>query len=304
MFGTLVISLPSRHEGGDIVASHRGQSKTFQSGSTFDYRYTAWYSDVTHEVKPITSGHRLVLVYNLIQLSVGHTQSADVLAMKKKELSSILSSWSRGVARDNSEAPEFLLYQLDHQYTDASLRFQSLKGLDKVKAEYLREICPQVGVGFYLASMERIEYGPCEEGYDDDDYGYGYEEDEEEDEEDNRRSGATYALDEVLQQSIELKRMIDLDGFLLARDISIEEENIVQEEPFSRDPDKEDYEGYTGNEGASATHFYHDTVRRPQIHGIFKGLQMSNSVAGSCPDSIQLSSLISVKLCQKWKSGC
>lgn len=59
--------------------------------------------------------------------------------------------------------------------------------------------------------------------------------------------------------------MIDLDDSLIARDISIEEEDIVQEEPFSRDPDKEDFEGYTGNVGALATHFYHDTVRDPQV---------------------------------------
>ena len=66
-------------------------------------------------------------------------------------------------------------------------------------------------------------------------------------------------------KSIELKRMIDLDGSLIARDISIEEDDIVQEEPFARDPDEEDFEDYTGNAGASATHFYHDTVRGVQI---------------------------------------
>ena len=137
MFGTLVVCLPSKHKGGDIVASHRGQSKIFQTGSTFDHSYIAWYADVTHEVKPIVSGYRLVLIYNLIQEATGPTQSAATLAREKKELSSILSSWSRGVEKKNSLTPEFLTYRLDHEYTDASLCFQSLKGLDKVKAEYL-----------------------------------------------------------------------------------------------------------------------------------------------------------------------
>ncbi len=276
MFGTLVICLPSKHEGGDVVASHCGQSKTFQSHSTFYHSYIAWYADVMHEVKPITSGYRLVLVYNLIQRSIGPIQSAATLAKEKKELSSILASWSRGFAKESSEAPEFLAYQLDHEYTDASLCFQSLKGLDKVKAEYLREICPQVGVGFYLASMERTEYGPCEDDYQEHGYGYGYDE-YEEDEEEIGNSGANHTLEEVLQESIQLKRMIDLDGSLIARDISIEVEDIVQEEPFARDPDKEDFEDYTGNAGASATHFYHDTVSGPRIRGFFDGENISNN---------------------------
>ena len=123
-------------------------------------------------------------------------------------------------------------------------------------------MCSQVGVGFYLASMERTEYGPCDEDYHKHRYGYGYHDSEEdEDGDEDRTSSATHALEEVLEESIQLKRMIDLDGSLIARDISIQEEDIVQEDPFSRDPDKEDYEGYTGNAGASATDFYHDIVR-------------------------------------------
>lgn len=196
MFGTLVICLPSKHEGGEIVASHRGQSKTFRTGSTFNHTYIAWYADVKHEVKPITSGYRLVLVCNLIQRSTGPTQSAAILAREKKELSRILGSWVRGVQKEKSKASVFLTYQLDYDYTDASLQFQSLRGLDKVKAEYLREICSGVGVGFYLASMARTEYGPCEEDYHK--HGYGYGCGDSEDEEDNGTSGATHTLEEVL----------------------------------------------------------------------------------------------------------
>jgi len=44
------------------------------------------------------------------------------------------------------------------------------------------------------------------------------------------------------------------------KDIPIEESDIVQSRPFKRKPNKSEYEGYTGNEGASATHWYKDTV--------------------------------------------
>lgn len=42
MFGTLVICLPSEHEGGAVVASHRGESKIFETASAFDQTYIDW----------------------------------------------------------------------------------------------------------------------------------------------------------------------------------------------------------------------------------------------------------------------
>lgn len=191
------------------------------------------YADVTHEVKAITSGYRLVLTYNLIDLSQGLQRSAAMLSREKRMLKGIISSWARGVEEPATKAPNFLAYKLDHNYTDASLKFQSLKGLDKVKGEYLREVCAGANAFFYLASMERTVMGSCEDGY---------------------------ILEDTVQKSTELKRMIDTNGSVLAREMSIDEADIVQEDPFNRNPDKKDFEGYTGNEGASATHFYHDTV--------------------------------------------
>lgn len=42
MFGTLVICFPSEYEGGAVVASHRGESKVFETASAFDHTYIAW----------------------------------------------------------------------------------------------------------------------------------------------------------------------------------------------------------------------------------------------------------------------
>lgn len=207
------------------------------------------YADVTHEVKAVTSGHRLVLTYNLIDLSQGLQRTAAMLSREKRMLKGIICSWSRSVEEPASKAPNFLAYKFDHEYTDASLKFQSLKGLDKVKADYLREVCAGANACFYLASMERKVVGSCEEDYS----GYSRWE--------RHRAQEVHTLEEIVEQSTELKRMIDLDGSVLAREISINEADIAQEDPFDRDPDKEDFEGYTGNEGASATQFYHDTVR-------------------------------------------
>ena len=201
------------------------------------------YADVTHEVKTVTSGYRLVLTYNLVDLSQGLQRSADMLLKEKKMLRKVISTWSRSVENPASKAPNFVAYKLDHEYTDASLRFRSLKGLDKLKAEYLREACTRANACFFLASMERTQMGSCKN------YQQRYP------------THKKHDLGDIVLKSTELKRMIDLDGALLAREIPIDVADIVQVNPFNRDPDKEDFRGYTGNEGAEATQFYHDTVR-------------------------------------------
>ena len=129
MFGTLVVSLPSKHEGGDVVASHKGESRTFSSspGSDFGFSYAAWYSDITHEVKPVTSGYRIVLTYNLI-----HRPSAMLLDRDKPLDQAHFSAWLMGgslqgslsdlrsacrmARRDEDACPTALIYMLDHKY--------------------------------------------------------------------------------------------------------------------------------------------------------------------------------------------
>ncbi|KAK5256442.1 hypothetical protein LTR16_003262 [Cryomyces antarcticus] len=59
---------------------------------------------------------------------------------------------------------------------------------------------------------------------------------------------------------LKLDRVVSFDGSEIQRDVDIDESDIVQVNPFDRDPDEEDYEGWTGNEGCNATHWYRDTV--------------------------------------------
>ncbi|KAI0169556.1 hypothetical protein GGR52DRAFT_573620 [Hypoxylon sp. FL1284] len=63
MIGTLVICLPSKHEGGSVHLPHAGKKYDFDTDKTSEFGLTAlsWFSDVTHEIKPLVSGYRLVL---------------------------------------------------------------------------------------------------------------------------------------------------------------------------------------------------------------------------------------------------
>ncbi|KAM5541141.1 hypothetical protein V8D89_005070 [Ganoderma adspersum] len=77
MFGSLVIVFPTPHEGGALKLHAPGRHEgeilewTFDSSGLLAQQdklsiaYVAFFSDVEHEVMPVTSGHRVTITYNL-----------------------------------------------------------------------------------------------------------------------------------------------------------------------------------------------------------------------------------------------
>ena len=73
MFASLVVVFPTAHEGGLLKLRHGGNEWTVDPASTMAVdnttgpviSYIAFYSDVEHEVTPVTSGHRVTLTWNL-----------------------------------------------------------------------------------------------------------------------------------------------------------------------------------------------------------------------------------------------
>ncbi len=60
MFATLVIMLPSEHEGGDLIARRSAARLAFDQHprDPSDIAYAAFYADCVHEVRPVASGYR------------------------------------------------------------------------------------------------------------------------------------------------------------------------------------------------------------------------------------------------------
>lgn len=70
MFASLVVIFPVAHEGGALKLCHGGNEWTVDSATVNNttspvISYIAFYSDVEHEVTPVTSGHRVTLTWNL-----------------------------------------------------------------------------------------------------------------------------------------------------------------------------------------------------------------------------------------------
>ena len=79
MFGSLVVCLPSQFTGGALVTRHQDRHVTLDwSSSPNATRWASFFSDVEHEVLPVTSGHRVTLTYNLYHSAPISPQLLDV----------------------------------------------------------------------------------------------------------------------------------------------------------------------------------------------------------------------------------
>ena len=65
MVGTLVVTLPSAHTGGELVIEDRGETMEYR-GSAVAVSLVAFYSDCRHQVLPVKTGNRITLTYNLL----------------------------------------------------------------------------------------------------------------------------------------------------------------------------------------------------------------------------------------------
>ncbi|GCB21937.1 hypothetical protein AAWM_04822 [Aspergillus awamori] len=253
MFATLVVCLPSKHEGGTLVASHRDWKIAWStaSSSEFSFSWAAWYADVIHEVRPVTSGYRVALVYNLIHRPL---VGLGISGVQTDKLTHLLESWVSDCSGNgqsdhsawdhhiNGDCPPALVYILEHQYTVAELSFDRLKGVDQVRFGELQKACQGLDCDLYLANIEKTRMGGV-----DGRYGNSYWK-------------AHNALEDVLGGNQKLLSVVDASGSEVGKRLPFHGKLLIQEDFFSnRLPDDEKYQGFTGNEAAKATRVYRAT---------------------------------------------
>ncbi|OAL68751.1 hypothetical protein A7D00_7317 [Trichophyton violaceum] len=249
MFATLVVCLPTKHEGGEIFLNHQGKSMQFKTSTTSmaGFSYAAWYSDVFHEIKPITTGHRLVLTYNLILEGTDNVPSAP--SSESKALRNVLKFWK---PRAEDDGPYLLLYKLSHMYTNSSLSFQSMKGSDRPRMAELQAACEELGFNLYLGNVEREVTGSC------DNY---------------TNSQGYYEIQDTIDDSTMMKQVIDSQGNPVCGQIPVRNSEYIQMNVLRGIPTDEDFSGYTGNEGTSAVVI---VPKRLDVYFRFRGINGSN----------------------------
>jgi predicted 2-oxoglutarate/Fe(II)-dependent dioxygenase YbiX len=172
MFATLVITLPSRCSGGELIVRHDGQEVCLDlnNDDTAELSFAAFYADCVHEVRPVTSGYRLALIYNLVHESNGPKPAFVNPQVDLAELTHLLKAWATAQPyRESSSRPyavrapsEKLIVPMAHAYTPAEFQFASLKNSDAVAASILQLAASATDCEVHLALLTIEELSSVE----------------------------------------------------------------------------------------------------------------------------------------------
>lgn len=290
MVATLVVGLPSRHTGGDLVIEHAGSTTTCP-GSQDALSLAAFYADCRHEVRPVKTGYRIALTYNLLVEyqdtptsgpARGAAAVADPVPVDLADLIDCLQEhFSTRVRREYSTKPAVppsrLVYLLDHEYSARALGWERVKGADARRAELLRAAAERADCDTALALIEIQQTwsaeGPEDEYWDDEYEEFDDEEEDEgedEDEDDEGRPAVgrgeepaaddrfdDYRLDELIDSTATLVRWVDSAGKASAIALDIEDFELCANTATNvLRPYSQEYEGYMGNYGNTMDRWY------------------------------------------------
>lgn len=168
MIATLVISLPTAGVGGQLVVRHQGNEVVIDMNAreSSELVFAAFYADCKHETQPVSEGHRVSLIYNLV-LREGDASAwtAPDYEEQVQEIAGLLRRWG-----NDGEAPDKIVWMLEHDYSEAGLSFTTLKNADAALARVLARAAERAGCELYAAIVHIEEYGPGI--YSDDGEGY------------------------------------------------------------------------------------------------------------------------------------
>jgi hypothetical protein len=251
MFATLSVILPSAHTGGEIVIEHEGSVVRRRFGgqkSAESSKFIAFYADCRHEVKPVTQGFRVVLVYNLAMPSAPRKRAAD--APLAKALAVGMMQWPGHVSKQ--------VVLLDHCYSEANLSFANLKNRDRQVTDIILGAAERADCEVYLALTSRHQMISGDVPYRRTSrYGrWGRYRDNSEDDNVDPEEFDAY---DVIEDDIELKHFIDTNGRKAKFDaLPLSSEEVAGGKSLDEmATESVSVTEATGNEGATMDKWYH-----------------------------------------------
>ena len=159
MFGSMVVVLPTPHEGGQFVLRQGEKEWTIDLADRLatatepSVCFVAFFSDIEHEVLPVRSGYRVTLTYNLYHKPV-HPSTSSIPTPFQLKLKQALVD----LVNDKSKLPKggYFGLGLVHEYVHTGrklleLLLGQLKGMDRV----LANVCDELGLRYSLRLLYR-----------------------------------------------------------------------------------------------------------------------------------------------------
>jgi 2OG-Fe(II) oxygenase superfamily len=255
MVASMIVVLPNFFQGGDLHIRHKGDDKPIRfSRAARGERaeFVAFYADCEHEVMKVTGGHRVCLAYNLV-LKKQNTPLPNKRPTSPSPLLEPIKEWI------NKSPAKPLVFALEHHYTQSGLSLELLKGADRELADLVIRGATEAGCEI---NFTQVEWHPTYVAFsDDDDFGDGYR---------SRRNRASrkpnpnpeYDIQELIDEDFSGSDWVDLQGNKQPwGSIELDPSALVTHIPIDDwVPTKQDYEGYTGNEGNTLDRWYHRTA--------------------------------------------
>lgn len=257
MAATLVVTLAARHTGGELVVHESGGERVYRADA-HTARAVALYSDVVHEVRPVRSGHRISLTFNVLvdqsEVTLPRDDTDEAVRLLRHHFYAPLRPrWSG----EETGRPLRYVYLLDHEYTSAALSWRRLKGVDVAAAQTLRAAAERLGGQALLALTDIHEIHQTNEN------GWYAEEDDldEEDDwdDDDDLDPEVGEVGELIGRSVVATHWL-LPGTASSRKVhlAIDDRTVGAGRPTDEaSPYAREYEGYMGNYGNTLDRWYH-----------------------------------------------
>jgi hypothetical protein len=264
MVASLVVVLPSRSTGGALVVRHGGETVELSASPKLgELSLFAFYADCEHEVRPLESGHRVVLTYTLAFEEEGRAPAPlledDLLDQLTEDLDTYFETGSPPrYGATAPELPERFVYLFDHAYTERGLSWSKLKNGDRARALALREVATRLDYEIYLAQAEVHEQWSCEDDYDRRYDRSGRYRRFSRDEEDEADGGEELELGELFLNEISLHHWVDARGHAVPSMVDrVHDDEVCETRPSSElTPTRSEHEGYMGNYGNTVDRWY------------------------------------------------
>ncbi|KAF8632785.1 hypothetical protein AX15_001685 [Amanita polypyramis BW_CC] len=265
MFATMIVLLPSWYTGGEVHLTHASRTHVidFSAPSFTDMAVLAWYMDILHEMKPVKSGYRLALSYNIIHTS--RSMPLPAVPTNKSiitELKRILHKW-REEKYSKPEHLDYVGYLTWEQYSEEELKkgAASMEGEDAQRVAFLRAATEELEFEVCFANIEYHVTGYIDEDEDSLDYRWRKR---------RERDLPSTWISHGKRVNVILSNMVNLKGdrMLGAADtMRIGEQNLIPRHALDDDePDDEIDPGYSSDyeelkpEGTKLEYWYYRSV--------------------------------------------
>jgi predicted 2-oxoglutarate/Fe(II)-dependent dioxygenase YbiX len=256
MVASLVVTLPGEFTGGSLLVHHHGTTAAYRSAKTA-LSFVAFYADCRHEIRPVRSGHRIVLTYNLLLRGEPDVdappESVDALTglLREHFVTPPAPRWRDAPTRP----PDRLVYLLDHEYTQQGLGWRKLKGDDAARVAALCAAAEQADCDVALALADLQETW---DAIPPDGPGRWYDDDYDDDPWLDDADPDCFELGDLLDSSLTLDHCVRTSGEPADPIVAhVDADEVCATTPSAQlAPYAAEYEGYMGNYGNTIDRWY------------------------------------------------